>query len=374
MDHSSIIPDPTLTDIYTENNAQHFTLGNLNVSLANAIRRTILSDIPTLGFYTETHKNNKCIVDINTTRLHNEILKHRLSCIPIHMKELDVLPDDYILELDVENNTENMIIVTTEDFKIKNKTTLNYLTDAETKKIFPADKISGMYIDFARLRPKISDTIVGEHLKLTCEFSVHTAKESSVYNVVSKCTYSNKIDEIKKNEIWEQEERKLRAEKVSDEDITFQKKNFNLLDAQRYFIPDTFEFIIETVGVYENIDIVKKACSVLEERLDMIIQGVDSNTIPINISETTMDNCYDIILENEDYTLGKVIEYILYEKYYIREKTLTFCGFKIFHPHDSSGTIRVAFSLNVDRGIVGQYLRNACVEAKEFFVKVNNMF
>lgn len=374
MEFSNILASPTLTEIYTEVNALKFTLGNVNVSLANAIRRTILSDIPTVGFYTELYKNNQCLIEINTTRLHNEILKHRLSCIPIHMKQLDMLPGNYNMELDVENHTENMIIVTSEDFKIRNKTTDNYLTDAETKKIFPPNKISGMYIDFARLRPKISDTIPGEQLKLTCEFSVHTAKENSVYNTVSKCTYSNKIDEIKKNEVWDQEEQKLRSENTPDEDIAFQKKNFNLLDAQRHFVPDVFEFTVESVGVYENIEIVKKACSVLEERLDDIIQSIDSNTIPINISETTMDNCYDIILENEDYTLGKVLEYILYERYYVKEKTLTFCGFKIFHPHDTSGTIRVAYSMNVDRGIVGQYLRTACVEAKDFFVKVNNMF
>ena len=43
------------------------------------------------------------------------------------------------------------------------------------------------------------------------------------------------------------------------------------------------------------------------------------------MSENTIENCYDIILENEDYTMGKVIEYILYEK---REEIASYCGFK----------------------------------------------
>jgi hypothetical protein len=30
---------------------------------------------------------NQCRIETNTTRFHNEIIKHRLSCIPIHVEE-----------------------------------------------------------------------------------------------------------------------------------------------------------------------------------------------------------------------------------------------------------------------------------------------
>ena len=36
-----------------------FTLKNTNVSIANAIRRTILEDIPTIGFKTFPHNENQ---------------------------------------------------------------------------------------------------------------------------------------------------------------------------------------------------------------------------------------------------------------------------------------------------------------------------
>ena len=61
-----------------------FTLENANVSVANALRRTILSDIPTVVF--DTSKENIQITK-NTCRLHNEILKQRLGCIPIPIKD-----------------------------------------------------------------------------------------------------------------------------------------------------------------------------------------------------------------------------------------------------------------------------------------------
>ena len=97
--------NPVISKISHDGDLYKFTLSEINVSLANAIRRTILSDIPTLAFDAENREH--CIIEKNTGRLHNEILKHRLTCIPIHMTELDVLPGKYLMELDVVNVIKN---------------------------------------------------------------------------------------------------------------------------------------------------------------------------------------------------------------------------------------------------------------------------
>ena len=69
---------------YTDDNdIYRFTISDIHVSLANALRRIILSDIETIVFYTETYQDNKCTIHKNTCRLHNEIVKQRLSSIPI---------------------------------------------------------------------------------------------------------------------------------------------------------------------------------------------------------------------------------------------------------------------------------------------------
>jgi len=366
--------NPILSSISEHGDIYKFTIGGINVSLANAIRRTILSDIPTLAIFTETYNDNQCKIEVNTTRLHNEILKQRLSCIPIHMTELDILPGNYILELDMQNETDTMIIVTTEHFRIRNKSNGNYLTQEEVRKIFPPHHKTNMFIDFARLRPMISDSIPGEQLKLTAEFSVHTAKDNSTFNVVSICAYGNTPDLIRAKQIWDELESKLRAEDLTGDEIEIQKRNFYLLDAHRHYIPDSFDFTIQTVGVYDNKDIVKKACKVLIDKMTDLTLSIDSDTVPINNSETTMDFSYDITLENEDYTTGKVLEYLLYEKYYVKEKQMSFCGFKKFHPHDSDSTIRVAYVQNTDKRMAGQHLRIACTEAIDVFKAIDKMF
>ena len=370
------IMNPTISNISEEGDIYKFTLSGLNVSLANGLRRIILSEIPCVAIKTETYKDNQCSISVNTGRLHNEILKQRLSCIPIHVKmeDINMLPGKYALEVDVSNDTDNTTFVTTEHFKIKNKENGNYLTREETMKIFPPNAKTNSYIDFARLRPKISDSIPGESLKLSSEFSISSARDNSSFNVVSKCSYGNTPDLVKVSKLWDERESQLRSQEATMADIAFQKKNFYILDSQRSFVPDSFDFIIRTIGFYENRDIVKFAAEILTKKFDEMITQIDSGTVNINLSETTVENCYDIILENEDYTIGKIIEFILYDRYYMGDKTLTFCGFKKFHPHDAHGTVRIAFAQAADLNMVKQRLKIACSEAKAFYKTVNRLF
>lgn len=357
-------------------NVYQFTLSNIPVCYANALRRTILSDIPICVVRTETEEINQCKFDINTTRFHNEILKQRLSCIPIHIKDLEMLPKKYVLELDVQNDTDEIMYVTTEQFRIKNKETGNYITKEETLSIFPPDPITHDFIDFCRLRPKISDTIPGEHVKFTADFSVANAKDNSMFNVVSKCTYRNTPDKVAADQEWKSREEILRQKysSMTRDEIEFEKRNFELLDAERYFKPDSFDYSIQTIGIYDNIDVMKKACIVLQNKFIDMIQSIATNEIIIRKSETTMEHCYDIILEQEDYTLGKIIEYVLYERYYVKDKTMSFCGFKKMHPHFTESVLRVAFAESTTVDQIRYVLKEACIESDEKIRQIYKLF
>jgi DNA-directed RNA polymerase subunit L len=344
----------------------------------------MLSSIPTYVFPVDDPA--KCNIEINTSRLHNEIMKHRLGCIPIHKKvpikrrgddsasaqnEDDDLVGKFVLEVDVQNQTESIMYVTTEHFRVKNKTTNQYI-DSST--IFPKNPITDSYIIFGRLRPKISDSIPGEHLKLTCEFAIGMSEDSSMYSAVSKSTYANTIDSVKVADVWEEIATKLAADGVTKEEIEFQKKNFYLLDAQRHFVPNSFDFQVETIGVYENQEIVRMACASMQSKFVDAIQLLDADEFPIMTGESTMQNCYDLVLSQEDYTVGKVLEFILYERFYNGEGIFSFCGFKKFHPHDDDSVIRIAYKQSADRTMVRQHVRTACVEAQEIYTQLYKMF
>ena len=376
--------DPVVKNLSEDAGALYFTLNGVEMSFANALRRTMLSEIPTIVIETDTYEKNQCNILINTGRLHNEILKQRLSCIPIHTTHLrdtedqKALPGNYQLMVDVKNDTDNIIYVTTEDFKLRAKKTGTVLSHEEQEKLFPGlfpkNVHTQSYIDFARLRPKVGIEIEGEQLSLIADFSVNIAKESSMFNVVSKCAYGNTPDKDKAVTVWDKIEAKLRADGETDSDIKFQKENFRILDTQRHFIPNSFDFVVETVGVYDNREIITKACVVLQNKFIDMVQMVDSGVVSILTSETTMDHCYDIHLEDEDYTMGKIIEYLMYTKFYEKQGVLSFCGFKKFHPHDTKATVRVAFNTKNEKSMVGNLLREVCVDAQQVFKDIYRLF
>ena len=376
--------DPVVKNLSEDASALYFTLEGVEMSIANALRRIILSEIPTVVIETDTYEKNQCNILINTGRLHNEILKQRLSCIPIHTTHLrdtedqKALPGNYQLMVDVKNDTDNIIYVTTEDFKLRDKKTGTVLSHEEQEKLFPGlfpkNVQTQSYIDFARLRPKVGIEIEGEQLSLIADFSVNIAKESSMFNVVSKCAYGNTPDKDKAVTVWDKVEAKLRADGETDSDIKFQKENFRILDTQRHFIPNSFDFVIQSVGVYDNREIITKACVVLQNKFIDMVQMVDSGVVSILTSETTMDHCYDIHLEDEDYTMGKIIEYLMYTKFYEKQGVLSFCGFKKFHPHDTKATVRVAFKTKNEKSMVSNLLREVCVDAQQVFKDIYRLF
>lgn len=376
--------EPRLYSISEEGDVLNFTLQGLHVSLSNAIRRTLLTDIPVLAIRTETYETNQCQIDVNTGRLHNEIIKQRLSSIPIHSKKFHddedgkALPGNYQLALHVKNDSQNVRYITTEDFHIKEKDADKILSRDQQQilfpDLFPKDPYTQCYIDFARLRPKLGEGLAGEEIKLTADFSMATAKENSMFNVVSKCSYGNSPDQAKANQVWDAQERKLKDEGQTNQEIKFQKQNFFLLDAQRHYLENSFDFVIQTLGIYDNRELIRKACIVLQNKFIDFIQNLDADMVAIHFSETTMENCYDIVLENEDYTMGKCMEYMIYTKFYEGTKILNFCGFKKFHPHDNDSKLRMGFEKKADKTSVKKCLREACVDIQEVFKKIFALF
>ena len=99
--------NPEILEVSDKNGFLSFKLSGVNVSIANSIRRAILSEIPCVVFRTTPYEKNEATFEVNTTKLNNEVLKQRLSCIPIHISNVDNFPvDQYILEVDEKNDRE----------------------------------------------------------------------------------------------------------------------------------------------------------------------------------------------------------------------------------------------------------------------------
>ena len=366
-------PQIEITSKYNDETFQ-FTLSGVNVSLVNAIRRTILSDIPLIVFKTSPYDQNKANIITNKSRLNNEILKHRLSCIPIHIKDVQEFPiKNYQLEVNVENITDTTMYVTTKDFIIKDLVTGKPISEAKNREIFPANDYTGYFIDFVRLRPKISDEIPGESIHLTCDFSIGTAKEDGAFNAVSTCSYKCTVDDVAQEAILEKNKRTWKDEGKTKDEIDFEAKNWKLLDGMRIIRKDSFDFVVQSIGIYTNIELIYKACEILIEKFQYHDTLLEKNELKIEIAQTSMKNAFDITLENEDYTIGKVIEYFMLIKFY-ETKILTYCGFKKLHPHDTYSFIRVAYKDAVDNSVIKGHLKECLDESIRVFSKIKKMF
>ena len=368
---------PRISKKQEKDDTLNFTLSETNVSVANALRRTLISDIPSVVFHTFPYSENQCTISKNTTRFNNEIIKHRLSCVPIHITDMSIPLENYLLVVDKKNESGIIEYITTEDFQIKDIKTDKFLSKGDRDDIFPKNAMTNHYIEFLRLRPKLASNVEGEALTMTCKFSVSTAKHNSVYNQTSTCLYKNTLDAVGANDEWAKKEKELKSDGMKATDIAFEKKNWYLLEANRIFIPDSFDYAIKSVGIYENKDLIKKACDVLINSFTHVKQAVetdDSTVVSVKYSKTTIANCFDVTLHGYDYTVGKVMEYLLYVRHYEGDKMLSYCGFNKEHPHDTHSILRLGYKIQSDTAVVKQFLGEALASAITTFVEINDEF
>lgn len=370
---------PRIVSKTDENGQLKFTIDRINVSLANALRRVILSDIPTLVFRVYPHSECRSTITVNTSRIHNQILNQRLSCIPIHITDPTFPHGEYVLEINVTADGGEIRYITTKDFRMKNKTNGKYLTDVKVHEIFPPNPITGDYIEFARLLPKMSEYSEPEQLAMTCDLDIGTAKEDGAFNVVCTCAYSMTMDPAKVDEAWRIKEAEIVKEGVAtigSEEMKAQRKNWALLDAQRQTKDDSFDFVVETVGVFANADIVSKAAQIMINKCTQFIRDIESGENHIIPTVSTIQNGFDIELKGEDYTLGKVLEFFMHDKHYAEDQTVTYCAFRKIHPHNPDSMIRVGFAetVGVDEGIVAEYITTCARDAIVVYEHIRDQF
>ena len=379
--YSSSIPLPKIDAILEEHDMLTFNISNTNVSIVNGLRRTIMSEIDVAILDTS---DDSIDIEINTTMFNNEILKQRLGCIPVFVNDLDDSVKDLRMILDRENTSNSMEYVTTKDFKLVDKKTNKELPDNKVREMFPSNKQTKSYILFARLKPEISNDIKGEKLKLSCNLNISNAKANGMYNAVSCCAYKYAVDRVKQNSEWA----KIEAQMMKNTDeidaselqqkIAFDKENWFNHNGLRYTVDGSFDFCIETLGIYTNKDIIRKACDIILAKLNAMKNSTGNGKLfSINEMPVALKNSFDIVLYNEDYTIGKILEYIMHYSYY-RKGLLSYVGFSKKHPHDDNSIIRIAFSKQNDdvanSNNVVEIVHNSCIIAANVFKEIMSNF
>lgn len=331
-----------LFDPNNPTNRYTFEIYDIDVSIINSIRRILLSEINIPGIIGE---NNDATVEIIKSNgpLHDEFLMHRIGLIPISLKEseIDNYEDNSItLELNIENTTVNTINVTSENITAKrNEIDIN---KKELSEIFYPNMISKDHILITRLRN-------GEYLHFKANVVKKNGKYNASFNPVSLATFSYIIDKTK---------------------IT---KDTNILDKERAYYtdetgdPNAVKFELEPINKYITPKyLINKAIEVLIEKLNNIITLIKTNEI-ILIKYRDLENTFEYTINNEDDTLGYVIQSYIHD-IFIRKKEkiqdnieCSYCGYICPHPLKNILNIRITLPNQTNEKIFNDFLEYNCL-------------
>ena len=392
---------PKYSDIRVEDAELRFVLsGNdeygFDKSVVNAIRRTLLTDIPTVGFKLYPNgENNDLIMATNESSLHNEMLLHRISFMPYYIDPENYMRN-HLFECKVKHDSkEPFRFVTLNDINIY---PLNSGLSERLEKLFD-DSYDLSHEDEKIIREKLSKTDLDnydltkplsqkakdeifrpfkfrgkEHYCMITELkqtntegnyqelhfygslSVAYGSDDAKFQGVSQATYSFKTDDkLVDNVLMD----RIKLDKIEKDDVETYSRKFKLREAERYYYRDdidesnVYDFSIKSCHYYDSSRILKVAVKLLIQKcenfkLQMIEYLKDEESI-VTVDEYK-ENIYHIEVENESHTLGNLYQSHMM-RYLVDDKTLVnIFGYK--KPHPLEDKILFIVSLNPGHKLV----------------------
>jgi len=346
-----------------------------NVTIANTIRRAIISSTPAVAFRTEPAEKSEMTIAVNTTPLVNEIISHRIGMVPILADPATFDPTHYEFVLNKENTTKDMMDVYAGDFQVFMKNPKNPLeapVQLPTAQFFPPDPITGETVLITRLRPQWNRSAPNEQIQLKAKAAVSTGQENIRWSPVSQCSYEytrdtneEHLEDVFTN--WLLNTKKIaKVTDISEEKLAELKREFNTMEVQRCYLtdergdPTDFTFYIESVGTQTIPQIVASAL-LNAEALVRKYEDMDA-TLPNNVVVQQGDArfpCVDIVFTNESHTLGNLLETYLVENHVdgTAQPRINYAGYKVPHPLRPEMFVRIG--VETDGGDADQEQRVA---------------
>jgi DNA-directed RNA polymerase subunit L len=354
----SLIPEPNIiktTRIDDEPLRVKIGIRGIPTSLANGIRREILTNVRTVAMVSEpTEKSTIRIVE-NTSRLNNQFLALRISLLPVYIPPPNptqgpdtIITDRYEVRLDVQAKSED-IEVTTRDLTIFDKKTSTFLSPSITWNVFPYDPIP-----IVPLRGPRGET-PGEVLRFTAGLAVGGGKDHACFSPVSLVTYAMSLD-AEQAKAAEDDEVTKEGVGGTEREEGF-RKAFQNTTGLRYVLrndvgdPVAFQFNIESEGQLDPVFIFKEGAIVLAKRLRAISTELrtlykqrdslteDTKTIRSPrlelVTEGQDSDEFVIRFQDEDHTLGILLQDMVLriaKQNDTKNYSKWFVGYRIPHP------------------------------------------
>jgi DNA-directed RNA polymerase subunit L len=385
---ANYVPDTSSPALLTGGDSHinaSFELNGTNITIANALRRCILTHTSSVGFRTEPYDKSQVEIIKNTTPLVNEMLAHRVGMIPVCVPDwANFNPSEHQFELHVRNDDKSKIIdVRAGDIKVYRVNPSNPMdapVELDSKQFFPPDPITGDTLLITRLRPQTNPAYPVEELHFRAKASVSTGKENIRWCPVSQCSY-----EYTRNHDPEQIEatfqawvtaNKKKIETPKQQEAV--RREFETMEIQRCYMkdefgnPDSFTFHVESIGVQAIPNIVLGGIEAAQELMKKYkdIDKIVPSNIRIQKSDTRFP-ALDVIFENEGHTLGNLLETFLVDNHTEdgrAEPRITYAGYKVPHPLRQEMFVRIGVSEGEQQELIArQAIAATCREILSIF-------
>lgn len=373
------------------NNGSHFktefTIENIPVYVANTLRRSFSSLVPTITFddtYLDDIESRSIRIHKNTSALHNEFLSHRLSYVPIkstNRKFFNIkskFDDDgirtfkfsktdpkLIFKLNIKNNKAmaderdklGLLNVKTSNFEIvsNDEDTINY------SNFFDADVFTGDYIILDKLKQDLGNEDGGEELKIDCIPRISMGCKNTRNDPTGTVTYEMVVDETRTEDVFNHKKDYLNDERIKKGLPKFTaveeqqlKTSFDLLDKDRVIQtntngdPNKFKFSVESIGFMDPNSIINNGLGMVLVSLKDIQNSMtfDMSTyefsmngkLEMNLLDSdNVNNGWMIKVMNENHTIGNMLSNMIRNMWcsngvFLDHAVLKIASYKMQHP------------------------------------------
>jgi DNA-directed RNA polymerase subunit L len=328
-----------------------FRVAPIHVTVANVLRRQILSSVATVGFKTEPPELSDVKIQTNTAPLVNEMLMHRIGMIPVAIADpSSFVSDDYEFRINVENVGQSAVSITAADFQVYKIDSTGAETLMPNEAFFPPDPITNQTALITVLRQRYNLDTPPEKLTLKARASVGTGRTNMRYSPVSQCSYEYTRDTTAAREDalfqkWLATSKKVNdVQKITANLASELRREYDCMEIQRCYLqnekgePYDFTFHLESVGVFSVPTIIERGLKACEDlvapyvALDIELP-VGNLNVSINLCATRAGG-YEVLFQNQEHTLGNLLQTYLVERHIegTEMPRVKYAGYKVPHP------------------------------------------
>lgn len=336
-----------------------FQLTPTHVTYANTLRRIMITEVETVAFRTdilESGLTSDVKITENSTPMSNEMLAHRIGLLPIHVAApLNWDADKYLFKMDIKNeDSKPKDVVASDIIVLENRGADEEPLMVPSVQFFHPDPVTKDTALLTVLKGRVGAQ-VPESVVFTGKATVGTGRENARFIPVTKCAYGYTIDTNpeKKKELfakWLTSHKKVSMSELESNEVRRgeMEREFATMEVQRCYMvdergePNSFDFIVESVGVLDPVYIVRRALEVLEAKT-LHYAAIDSGDLPDTMRVRPADarmKGFDFYFKKEDHTLGNLLATWM-EQNLMDSGEVTFVSYKVPHPLRDEMLVRV---------------------------------